>query len=152
MQKLNNVIQELESNIKNFETVNSTVSNASIGWHVDHCLIIFSRVLSALEKSNPEEYKPKFNWKRTLVFATNTISRGKIKAPSIALPEGNTSEKSLHEQLEKVKTKLATIHNLPKNSFFPHPFLDDLNVKQTKKFLVLHTTHHLKIIRDILKK
>lgn len=152
MEKLNNLIQELEGNISNFETVNPTVSNASIGWHIDHCLIIFSRVLSALEKSNPEEYKPKFNWKRTLVFATNTISRGKVKAPSVALPEGEITEKSLREHLEKVKTKILKIETFPKNSFFPHPFLDDLNVKQTKKFLVLHTTHHVKIIRDILNK
>lgn len=152
MEQLNNLIHELESNIKNFETVNSTVSNASIGWHIDHCLIIFSRVLTALEKSNPDDYRPKFNWKRSLVFMTNTISRGKIKAPSVAIPEEVCTEKSLLEHLEKVRGKLTLLDTLPKNSFFPHPFLDDLNVKQTKKFLVLHTTHHVKIIRDILKK
>jgi hypothetical protein len=152
MQKLDKLIQELEANIANFETVNLAVSKASIGWHIDHCLIILSRVISALEKSNPDDYKPKFNWKRVLVFATNTVSRGKIKAPSVALPEGEITEALLKQHLEKVKAKILKIETFHKNSFFPHPFLNDLNVKQTQKFLVLHTTHHLKIIRDILKK
>lgn len=152
MQKLDKLIHELESNIKNFEVTNTSVSKVAIGWHIDHCFLIISRVISALEKSNPADFKPNFSWKRMLVFATNTVPRGKIKAPDVVLPQGEISEKSLKEHLEKVKAKILKIEELDKNSFFLHPFLNDLNVKQTQKFLVLHTTHHVKIIRDMLKK
>lgn len=152
MQQLDKLILELENNIANVDVVNPAVSKAAIGWHIDHCLLIISRVISALEKSDPSNYKPKFNWKRIFVFATNTVSRGKIKAPDVVLPQGEISQKSLTEHLEKVKVKILKLDTLPKNSFFPHPFLNDLNVKQTRNFLILHTTHHVKIIRDILKK
>ena len=152
MQKINDLILELENNINNFTQVNNAISYASIGWHIEHCLVIFSRVISALENSNPQEYKSQFNFKRSLLFITNTIPRGKVKAPSVALPEGEITETSLKEHLEKVKLKLSRISALPKNSFFAHPFLNDLNVKQTQKYFVLHTTHHVKIIRDIVNK
>lgn len=152
MQKLDRLIQELESNIKNFEVANPLVSKAAVGWHIDHCLVIISRVISALEKSDPAEFKPQFSWKRVLIFATNTVPRGKIKAPDVALPQGEITEESLKGNLEKVKEKILKIEKFDKNNFFPHPFLNDLNVKQTQKFLILHTTHHVKIIRDILKK
>lgn len=152
MQKINDLILELENNISNFTKINNAVSNASTGWHIEHCLVIFSRVISALESSNPDDYKSKFNFKRSLLFFTNTIPRGKVKAPNVALPEGEFTELSLKEHLEKVKLKISRINSLPKNSFFAHPFLNDLNVKQTQKFFVLHTTHHLKIIRDIVNK
>lgn len=152
MQKINDLILELENNISNFTKINNAVSNASVGWQIEHCLVIFSRVISALESSNPDDYKSKFNFKRSLLFFTNTIPRGKVKAPNVALPEGEFTELSLKEHLEKVKLKISRINSLPKNSFFAHPFLNDLNVKQTQKFFVLHTTHHLKIIRDIVNK
>lgn len=152
MQKLDRLIQELESNIKNFEVTNLSISKAAIGWHIDHCFIMISRVISALEKSDPADFKPNFSWKRIIVFATNTVPRGKIKAPDVVLPQGEITEQSLKQHLEKVKEKILKIEKFDKNSFFPHPFLKDLNVKQTRKFLILHTTHHVKIMRDILKK
>ena len=151
MQKLTNLLVELENAIPHLEKTNPAISKASIGWQIDHCLLVLSRIISALENSNPAEFKSKFNMKRFLVFTTNTIPRGKAKAPDVVLPTGEMSIKSLTENLEKVKNKIARIETLHKNNFFAHPYFDDLNVKQTQKFLVIHTTHHLKIIRDILK-
>lgn len=151
MQKLNNLLNELENNIPNLEKSNLAVSKASVGWQIDHCLLVLARIISALEKSNPEEFKPKFNMKRFIVFTTNTIPRGKAKAPEVAMPTGEISINSLKENLEKVKSKILKLETFHKNNFFPHPYFNDLNVKQTQKFLVLHTTHHLKIIRDIVK-
>ena len=151
MQKLNDLITELENNIPNLEKTNLAISKASVGWQIDHCLLVLSRIISALEKSNPADFKPKFNMKRFLVFTTNTIPRGKAKAPEVAMPTGEISINSLKENLEKVKNKISKIDSFHKNSFFSHPYFNDLNVKQTQKFLVLHTTHHIKIIRDIVK-
>ncbi|WP_395044738.1 hypothetical protein [Flavobacterium sp.] len=152
MRKLNQLLSELENNIPNLEKSNLAISKANVGWQIDHCLIVLSRITSALEKSNPEEFKPKFNFKRFMVFTTNTIPRGKAKAPEVVMPVGEITENSLREKLEKVKAKVLKMETFHKNSFFAHPYFNDLNVKQTQKFLILHTTHHIKIIRDIVKK
>jgi hypothetical protein len=45
---------------------------------------------------------------------------------------------------------MEALEKAEKNQFFPHPFLGNLNKKQTIHFLSIHTLHHLKIINDIL--
>jgi hypothetical protein len=50
-----------------------------------------------------------------------------------------------------VTKNLESFNDLEKNSFFIHPLFKQLNKKQTIKFLKLHTNHHFKIIKDILK-
>ena len=37
------------------------------------------------------------------------------------------------------------------NSNFKHPYFGVLNLKMTKRFLEIHTNHHLKIIKEILQ-
>ena len=65
--------------------------------------------------------------------------------PEIILKE------DVENQLRLVTKNLESFNDLEKNSFFIHPLFKQLNKKQTIKFLKLHTNHHLKIIKDILK-
>ena len=151
MNPLYNLLLQLESHIPNFDKTNSRISNSTIGWQIDHCLLVINGVIGQVEISNPTEFKSKFNFNRLIVFTTGKIPRGKIRAPKMVTPISIATAEELNSNIEIAKNKVSKLNNLPKNSFFKHPFLSDLNVKQTEKFLAIHTKHHLKIIEDILK-
>lgn len=151
MNHLQSLIQQLENNISNFEKTNPKVSNSTIGWQIDHCLLVINGVVSQLEISNPAEYQSKFNWNRFVVFTTGKIPRGKIRAPKLVTPVDVATLEELKSKIEIAKNNIQKLNSLPKHSFFKHPFLNNLNVKQTEKFLAIHTNHHLKIIQEILR-
>lgn len=145
------LLLKLESHILNSERSKLNVSNSTIGWHIDHSLMVINGIIEQLEISNPSNYQPKWTFSKFMVFITGNIPRGKAKAPKIVMPSYSASQTELFlmiELAEKNSLKLATF---PKNLFFKHPFFLDLNVKQAERFLVIHTKHHLKIIKDILK-
>ena len=60
------LLHQLESHISNFEKTNPNVSNSTVGWQIDHSLRVMNQVIAALIRSNPDEYKPKFNWRKFL--------------------------------------------------------------------------------------
>ena len=151
MDKLNNSIKELENDISAFDKKNETVSKATVGWHIEHSLKVLTQIIGAVEQSNPENYKQKFNLKRIIFLGFNFIPRGKGKAPKTVLPEGEITMASLKTHLEHVKGLVSKIDLLQPNNHFKHPYFGDLNLAQTKKFIVLHTNHHLKIIKDIIR-
>ena len=86
MSNLKTLVNQLESYIANYEKVNLTVSQSSIGWHIDHSLIVINGLIDQLKKSNPEQYKWQFNWIRILIQIINKIPRGKAKAPKVVQP------------------------------------------------------------------
>lgn len=152
MEKLQQLIAELESKIAEHETVNLEASAGSVGWHIEHSLKTIDQIVTACKASNPSAYKWKFNFKRFLIVdVLNKIPRGKVKAPKLVRPEGEISKETLELSLKNLKDNLEDWKQLDKNAYFQHPFFDELNKKATEKFLVLHTNHHFKIINDILK-
>lgn len=152
MKYLQQLIAQLESKIPEYETVNLEVSTGSVGWHIEHSLKTINQIVTACKNSNPNEYKWKFNLKRFLILDVfHKIPKGKVKAPKLVRPEGEISKDSLTISIEKLRKNLKDWEQLNKNAFFKHPFFDDLNKKETEKFLLLHTNHHLKIMTTILK-
>ena len=151
MHAIHNILQQLENHIPNLEKTNSRISSSSIGWQIDHCLIVINGVMSQLEVSNPSEYRPKFNLPKFLVFTTGKIPRGKARAPKIVNPTEIATISDLNSKIEQAKVNLLKFEHLPKNAHFKHPFFGHINTLQTEKFLRIHTYHHLKIIQDILK-
>ena len=151
MHKLNKFIDRLEEHSLVHHKINSKVSNASVGWHIEHSLKVIIQIVEAVEKSNANEYKWKFNFKRYLIWAINHIPRGTGKAPKVVLPEGEITVESLEHSIAKSRAVLGKIDKLKQNNYFKHPYFGDLNLKPTIKFLGLHTNHHLKIINDIIK-
>ncbi|MCF6133187.1 DinB family protein [Flavobacterium wongokense] len=149
MNKLKNLIQELESHIPNLEKSNPTVSQSTIGWQIDHSLLVINGVIDELKNSNPENYKWKFNKIRLLIQITNKIPRGKVRVPKVVKPIDIATAEDLTSKLELAKRNIDAMATLAANSYFTHPFFGDLNLKRTIWFLKLHTNHHLKIIRDI---
>lgn len=152
MQELNKLINQLESDIASFDKVNLAVSSGSVGWHMAHSLKTIDQIVSACKHSNPPEYQWQFNFKRLLIMSImKKFPRGKAKAPKIVRPEGDISQETLTLSLEHVRENLMNWDSFDKNVHFPHPYFGVLNKKETENFLVLHTKHHLMIIKDILK-
>jgi hypothetical protein len=150
MQELHKLLNQLESDISLFDKVNLAVSSVSVGWHIEHSLKTIDQIVTACKKSNPVNYKWRFNFKRILIMGIiKKIPRGKAKAPKIVRPDGTISSDSLQLSLQKVKENIIDWNQLEKNAHFSHPFFGDLNKKETADFLVLHTKHHYKIIKEI---
>ena len=151
MNALEKLISELEQHSVVYQKINITVSHASVGWHIEHSLMVISAIVGALEKSNPTEYKWKFNKWRMIVMGLKVIPRGRGKAPKNVIPEGEITLETLKQTFEKTRQTIQTIESLQSNNYFKHPYFGDLNLKPTTRFLALHTKHHLKIIKDIIK-
>lgn len=141
----------IKEHIQYLEKENLQVSKVNIGWHLDHSLKVINNVLAALKDSNPKEYQQKFNTLRILTFTLGFFPRGKARSPKRVLPPEIILKKDVENQMETAIKKLKEIDNIDSNQFFTHPLFDQLNKKQTIKFLGLHTNHHLKIVKDILK-
>lgn len=151
MSRLENLINDLESHIPDFEKSNATVSNSTIGWQIDHSLLVINGIIDELKNSNPDNYKWRFNKTRLLVQLINTIPRGRAKSPKVVTPIAVAGIQDLKKQLEFTKENITFLNTLPAKSYFTHPFFGDLKLKTAIWFLKLHTKHHLKINQDIMK-
>ncbi|NJW53359.1 DUF1569 domain-containing protein [Salinimicrobium oceani] len=151
LQKLQYQLDEMEQKIPFLKSKAPEISKATVGWHLDHDLRVILAVISGLENSEPQAYKRSFSWKKKLVFLLNKIPRGKARAPRRVIPDGEISAEELEDKIKTTRKKLNSFQTLPENAFFEHPFFGHLRKEETPKFLVIHTEHHLKIVRDILK-
>ncbi|NBW02426.1 MAG: hypothetical protein EBR87_01725 [Cytophagia bacterium] len=151
MEQIVKQLEELSTYISESDKQNVSVSNANIGWQIDHSLRVMNQIIAALIRSNSDEYKPKFNWRKAYVFLTKRIPRGKVNAPKGILPTEEITESSLHSAIELAKENILLLGNCNPNHFFVHPFFGQVNVRETYVFIEVHTEHHLKIIRDICK-
>ena len=77
--------------------------------------------------------------------------RGSARAPKVVTSDTIVPKDALSEQLSLAKNNLIDFKTLPNESYFKHPYFGLLNVNMSLKFLVIHTLHHLKIVRDIVK-
>lgn len=143
-------MEELKGYIPQQENINTDVSQVSVGWHVAHLLLTITEIHNALKTSNPEAYRYRFNITRTMMFIGNQIPRGRATAPEVVRPKGSIDITSLSESYAFAKSKTSTFDSLPENAFFRHPAAGYFNRDDAKRFLAIHTEHHLKIIRDIL--
>lgn len=150
MNKLYTQLRELEDMIKLAEKSNLTVSAVSVGWHIEHTLLVIIKVAHELEKSNPVDFKWTFNLKRILICSLKIIPRGRGKAPKGVVPT-NFDTQTLNARAKEAENSLEILKKLGEGHYFKHPYFGDLKLKATLKFLTIHTQHHLKIIHDIIK-
>ncbi|CAN5255857.1 hypothetical protein BH09BAC2_BH09BAC2_00260 [soil metagenome] len=144
------LITELEQQIEYCEIKNSKASAGSVGWHIEHCLLVINQVVAAIEKSDPKDYKPKTTFFKLLIFTLNKIPKGKVKAPKRVQPADELiSSDQLKNHLHETNLNLNKLNLLTNDQFFDHPFFGNLNLPATRKFLKIHTNHHLQIIKDI---
>ena len=152
MQNLHDLLDKIEQKIPHASLQNQAVSTASAGWHLHHSLIVVNAILTTLQKSKPEEYEWKFNWKRVLVLSiTKKIPRGKSKVPDRVAPKEDTTQELLLQLVKSAREQISAVEKLPSNSFMAHPIFGKLNLKPALLFMELHTNHHLDIIKDMLR-
>ncbi|NOT51249.1 MAG: hypothetical protein HOP10_08220 [Chitinophagaceae bacterium] len=152
MKSLSGLVDELETKLPFIEQKKESVSQATVGWHIEHSLLALIKMISAAEHSNPEDYKWKFSIKLTVVLLLNKFPRGMAKAPDAVKPGEVISKDTIVPLLSKAKQKAELFEKLSRNKFFTHPFFGDLRVKQARRIIAIHTQHHARIINDILKK
>ncbi len=151
MKNLDAIVPELATYIPNHNQSNTAISEVSVGWHIEHSLLVIKQITSTVAQSEPKLYKYKFNISRFFVFLSKTIPRGKAKAPKVVIPVEEITIETLQESLKNTYQAIAYLKDCQEHQYFMHPFFGQLNKKQTIKLLAIHTQHHLKIIRDILK-
>jgi hypothetical protein len=151
MNKLLGYLNELETKISKQENHNYDISKSNVGWHIEHILLTINLIIEEVQKSNPENFKWSFKLPRILVFSMNKIPRGRAKSPEIVVPK-TYDERTLIEHLKITKFKIQELENTSSDKYFNHPFFGNLKLNKTIKFLEIHTSHHLEIINDIIKK
>ncbi len=151
MKSFEQLIDALEQHIPQQTVTNANVSEGSVGWHIEHCLLVINQITNAVQKSNAADYKWGFSMPRMIVFTTGKIPRGRAKAPKSVQPQADFDTNTLKEHIERTRQRITAFDTLDTNAWFSHPFFGKLNKKGTIKFLKIHTKHHLHIIKDILK-
>jgi hypothetical protein len=152
MNKLDILLNQLETKIPHHEKLNQKASHASIGWHIEHSLLTLNGITDFLIKSNPNDYKWKFNFIRIVVLTMGKIPRGRAKSPEVVQPKEKIDKNSLLIHIIETRNKINELKTLSKDSYFEHPFFGKLKLQQTINFLEIHTKHHLDIIEDIINK
>jgi len=133
------------------DSIDTRVSKVPVVWHLDHILKVINKISEALKISDGNVYQKRFSWIRTFSFVLRCIPRGKRQSPASVLPPQTIKTEDILLQLEQARKNIRDIEMLDKNSNFLHPVYGQLNKRQSKRFLEIHTQHHLKIIKDILR-
>ncbi len=149
--KIDAILSELESLIPKLNEINEKISKVNVGWQIDHSFNVILGICKTIQASDPAKYEASFNMKRNFLLMMGSFPRGVAKAPKMTIPVGEITEEGLHEKLELVRAEIPKIQSLHPNAYFYHPIFKKLNLKRTHRFIALHTNHHLKIIKDILK-
>ncbi|HSK13703.1 MAG TPA: DinB family protein [Phnomibacter sp.] len=151
MKDLRPLLKELEDTIEHHTVLRPEVSSGAVGWHIEHCLLVIDVSIAALQKSDPAAYKWSFNFWRVLLFLLGWFPRGRARSPKAVQPKQSMEAPLLQEHLQLTRERLNLLGSLGKDQFMKHPYFGLLDLAATGRFLELHTKHHLKIIRDILR-
>ena len=108
-------------------------------------------MISAVEHSNPSDYKKELNLKRSVVIMLGKIPRGRAKVPDSVRPAEEIDMVNIRGLIEKAKQKAEIFEKLNPHKFFTHPVFGDVQVKQARRIIAIHTHHHIKIINDMLR-
>lgn len=146
------ILAQLSVALRYKDEINTEVSEVTVAWHIDHSLKVINAVFNSLKNSNPEVYRPEDNPVKSYVLGNKHIKRGVAKAPMHVLPNQTIKPSEILSELEDAKKAVIQLETLPKKSFFQHHSLGIMKTSEAKKFLKIHTLHHLSIVNDILEK
>ena len=147
---LTQLIDQLENNISNANKIDQSISQRGVDWHIDHSLKVIIGVSKTLIKSDEQDYKWKFNFLRTVCLTLAYFPKGRVRAPKLVNNKEAILIEGLKNQIQLVKELIANKSKLKPKSNFNHPYFGLLHLKQSQRFLAVHTKHHLKIINEIV--
>lgn len=143
-------LREMQDLSEHWEKKNRDISVESVGWHLLHNLQVINGVIASLASSDPNAYAPKFSFLKWGILLTKKMPRGKARAPKSVMPT-QIDKAELDAALDRASLSVLNLLNQSPKQYFTHPMFGDLNTKLTSRFLWIHTEHHLKIVRDILR-
>jgi len=146
-----NYLRHFECLIPKKDCNNIAVSLKPVGWHVAHSLKVIQAICNTVQASDPKTYRSNLNLERSICFITNSMPIGWYIAPKSTLPPKNIETNYLKEELLATILKLSSFEKLDKYANFWHPCLGQLHKKNTLRYMEIHTLHHVKIIRKILR-
>ena len=138
MQKLHKQLDELESFIPQLDVRNETISASTVGWQIEHDLLVISSVIEGVKRSDPASYKWRFKPLKYVILWRGVIPRGKVGAPKVVTP-GEITPESLQAHVALCRQRLAELEQVGNHHYFTHPFFGDLKKKETLRFLYVHT-------------
>ena len=152
LQALRKFTAELASFKSDLDLLNPNVSQWTVGMQIDHIVSGNIKICELLIKSDPKNYKPRFDLSKFVVIKLGYLPRGKGKTPKAALPVDGKSLEELDLDIQKLNFSLDEMEQMANtNSYFVHPLFGSLNKKESIQFMKVHTRHHLKIVNDIIK-
>tara|TARA_Y100000385_G_scaffold284987_1_gene344032 strand:- start:266 stop:703 length:438 start_codon:yes stop_codon:yes gene_type:complete len=144
------MVLRLKSLIPHADKINPAISAREVGWHLEHSLKIICSICKTLVNSRPENYASSFNVVKYYILWSKRIPRGKVRSPKHFNNKQAINIPGLHKLLKDAVSALADLENLHPKQHFRHPLFGDLNLSQGKKFILIHTNHHLDIADEIL--
>ncbi len=136
------------------------VSGWSAAQHLEHLARTNGRTFKGLrmlaEGKLPAEPGRPNVW-GLLLLTLGRLPRGRTQAPAFARPPDDLSRAVLERSLARNREALAALRpylgRLPgREARLRHPRLGMLDARQWLRFVRIHATHHLKIIRDVVSR
>ena len=151
MEKIIGLLEELRSRFPQHARMRTDVSDADVGWHLEHSMLVIRRAYRAVLDSDPAGYCPNYSIRTYLFFnVIKKIPRGRAKAPEAVVPGPGITEETLRQSFDKTMLVIADFEKAGAKQFFRHGLLGNLDRDRTRMLMELHTRHHLDIIRDIV--
>ena len=149
MRNLEPSLAKLYSFIPQSNQLNASVSSVNVGWHIEHSLLVITKIIETVVNSDPNKYEWKFDLKRSCVFFLGKFPRGKASAPEIVIPK-QLEQPNYDTLFANTRIAIKNLASAKSNQYFTHPIFGKLNKRHTFIMLDIHTKHHLKIIDDII--
>jgi hypothetical protein len=157
LQELSRQLDEITTLTGRGDEAVCTLKQAVSGWsaaeQLDHVLKVTASVLArALQQPEPEALPKGINLIGRIILGIGWIPRGKGRSPKSMRGEPATCA-ALQGQVTSVRQQLDAVtaaHVARSAPLVPHPRFGGLSTDQALRFMVVHTEHHLKIVREIV--
>lgn len=127
-----------------------SISEWSVKMHIHHCALAMELIFEQLQHSFPPIQNRKFSIPKIVVVWLGLFPRGKAKAPSATVPDESIESGVVVEMLEKSEQMLTCWTRLFHEGWMKHPYFGGLTRWESLRFLAVHNSHHLKIIKEIV--